>query len=571
MPVDQPFATRRQRRRQPAHRRPLDDLGALREAAAFRRHQRALRAPMAIPQRQPEASLRRPHARQQRQVEEQRQRPPGDRGRRRRHCRREACRHLRRRHSRRLPGDNAAHQPVLDLRHHEFEAAEMFRQPDESTRLDPRIRRRQRESHRLPAYRSPLQPVLQQRRRLLGIERAGKADRLLGMAAAPAAPLVNGGALVGRQRVAEGERRLAGRLVRAANDLQHRLSLLGGQLEDLGRGSGLPAFAREGHHAVTLSGDQPEKVDDRLQRRANRAGIGDEIALHRPVRLCHRGRRQPVVGQDRIDQRADLDPRKPPVQPVAEPPVVTVAPAGRVEREGRIGSGVPRPGIEARGVHHAPAIERRHRIGLLGEAGRRVVPMAEMRREEALHGEVRPPAGREVGLPASPRISGRGTRSAGSAPCPPPDSRARSARSAWSVAPMPSAGRPRARPPGRDAGSTTSRRDPCSGTPMACRKHRRGSPPAAAPLVPTATDNASRTLRRRRSRAQAPRDRRAPRTRPDCRRHSPRPASRRAACSSRSRPRRSPDAPTAGRDGSGRRRCRPAGDGRNTRSNPRRR
>ena len=111
-----------------------------------------------------------------RQVEEQRKRPPGDRGRRRRHRAARPARHLRRR--RRAPicrADDAAHQAVLDLGHHDSRgrrAAPAGRRARPARRCASGAGSAKR--HRLRATARRSQPVLQQRRRLLASSTPGK-------------------------------------------------------------------------------------------------------------------------------------------------------------------------------------------------------------------------------------------------------------------------------------------------------------------------------------------------------------------------------------------------------------
>ena len=85
---------------------------------------------------------------------------------------------------------------------------------------------------------------------------------------------------------------------------------------------------------------------------------------------------------------------------MAPRPVQAVRPEVVAQRKRRIRPRVPSPEIEARGIHHAPAIDCGYRVGCLVEAEGRCIPMGEMRFQEPPLRQIRTTAVRKIGLAA---------------------------------------------------------------------------------------------------------------------------------------------------------------------------
>ena len=184
---------------------------------------------------------------------------------------------------------------------------------------------------------------------------------------------------------------LGRRLQRAGFHLQRR-RLRPGQVV-LGQRPDHPARARHHPHPrAALDRIQGEGFGQGHERIPQAHRPIDDIAAHRAARLARiNGHPSPMAqGLDQLRQRRAAGPAG---QPVAQQPVAAVVPDVRTGGKVGIGPRVPAPG--AGPVDHAPAIERRHRIGVRllqpGQHRFEVAPLAEVialarriRRQETL-------------------------------------------------------------------------------------------------------------------------------------------------------------------------------------------
>ena len=111
-----------------------------------------------------------------------------------------------------------------------------------------------------------------------------------------------------------------------------------------------------------------------------------------------------MIGEDRVDQFADIRIAEPAVQPVTVVPVAVIRPAVAAQRKGRIGPRVPGPDIEALRIDHAPVIDGRGGIIRLLEILILRIPVAVMHRKKSLLREVGTPAAGKVGQHALRRL-----------------------------------------------------------------------------------------------------------------------------------------------------------------------
>lgn len=248
-----------------------------------------------------------------------------------------------------------------------------------------------RESHLLAFGPDAPHQIVEQRAALPRLQHARKVDRLLPATIRAEADIPHRRRLVFGEGFAERQHQLDRKLVvRRSYRLDHRIAAVRNQLGNLGRRRILSAPAPEYEAIGLLAHRKIEQLDDRLQRRARRCWGGDDIAVQRAVRMDDIGRRQAMVGEYRVDQRARIRVAEPAVQPVAAMPVAAVGPAVAARRKGGKRPRIPRPDVDAFDIDHAAAIDRRERISRLLEIRVRRVPVGRVRFEKALLRQLRP-------------------------------------------------------------------------------------------------------------------------------------------------------------------------------------
>jgi hypothetical protein len=239
--------------------------------------------------------------------------------------------------------------------------------------------------------------IVEQRAALPDLHHAGKVDRLLPAAIRAEAKIPHRRGLVFGEWLAKSQYQFHRKLmIRRPDRLDRGIGTVRNEFGNLGRRRILSAPAPEDEAVRLLAHRQVEEFDDRLQRRARRCRISDDIAMQRAVGVAYISRRQAVIRQYRIDECASIGIAEPAVQPMAAMPVGAVGPAVAARRKGGKRPRVPSPDIGAFDIDHAAAIDRRERISRLFEIRIRRVPVGIVRFEKALLRQVRPAGAGEI-------------------------------------------------------------------------------------------------------------------------------------------------------------------------------
>ena len=278
---------------------------------------------------------------------------------------------------------------------------------------------RHREAHPLALAPHPPQPVADQRLALPGLQHAGKADRVLPAARLTGAHLPDGDHLILDQRIAKAQHRLGRQLMIGARTLSTTASRPSETISMMSSDGVACASPRNTSPSGVSSTARPKSsVSGSIAARAE-ARLVDDIAVHGTVGAVDIRVRQAVVGQDRVDQLADIG--APSARSASGRSASCRDPtSGRraAERPDRAARPTPRH----RSAGHRPSARRKQAKADCSHRQNRRRPHPNMRHGWRETAAVRHRPARRSRNTATrfPPISGRGKHSAGSAPCRPP-------------------------------------------------------------------------------------------------------------------------------------------------------